>query len=290
MWWKKKKHIVVEETLSQEKTLKRIEQEKQVEIWKVKLDKVSIPKLETKLYALEEKMNRYSFMEFDSDIQEINNSIQELPDKERVLFNYEMGYKFSKSKKEFADYFSEGRFKDYPEMSYVETKNRVGLSFTLNTECLLYCAIYGDQLTQIPLNIEHPYYSKLENANIKYRGMVFDEYFSNVLLTGRNISLKDPYVLKDIIEKSTNQAISAFVQPLRFVKNSSENLGQMYKKIGFDETADFYFDIKKMVDNGNIGKVKETLDEMLPDKGENVLDIYYKNYMEHCKNDRTCIK
>lgn len=229
-------------------------------------------------------------MEFDSDIQEINNSIQELPDKERVLFNYEMGYKFSKSKKEFADYFSEGRFKDYPEMSYVETKNRVGLSFTLNTECLLYCAIYGDQLTQIPLNIEHPYYSKLENANIKYRGMVFDEYFSNVLLTGRNISLKDPYVLKDIIEKSTNQAISAFVQPLRFVKNSSENLGQMYKKIGFDETADFYFDIKKMVDNGNIGKVKETLDEMLPDKGENVLDIYYKNYMEHCKNDRTCIK
>lgn len=95
-----------------------------------------------------------------------------------LLFNYEMGYKFSKSKKEFADYFSEGRFKDYPEMSYVETKNRVGLSFTLNTECLLYCAIYGDQLTQIPLNIEHPYYSKLENANIKYRGMVFDEYFS----------------------------------------------------------------------------------------------------------------
>lgn len=224
---------------------KRIEQENLLKDWKIKLEKVSIPALETELYALEKRMNQYSLMEFDSDIQKITDLIEKLPDRERLLFNYEMGYKFSKSKQEFSEYFSEGLFKNYPEMGYVETNNSVGLSFTASTECLLYCAVYGDQITQIPLNKEHPYYYKLKSARIEHREMIFNEYCSNILLTGKNISLKDPYVLKDIIKISSNRAICALVQPLSFTNSECENLGQVYRKIGFDETADFYFDIKR---------------------------------------------
>lgn len=163
-------------------------------------------------------MNQYNLMEFDVDIQNIESIIDALPNKERLLFNYDMGYKFSKSNEEFAQYFSEGHFTNYPEMSYVETKNSVGLSFNANKNCLLYCAVYGDQLTQIPLNVEHPYYDKLKDANIRYRGGVFDEYYSNILLTGKNISLSNPYVLKDIIKLSSNQAILSFLHPLYFTK------------------------------------------------------------------------
>lgn len=282
MFWKKKKSIVVEESTSEKKSLKRIEQEDLLKDWKIKLEKVSIPALETELYALEKRMNQYSLMEFDSDIQKITDLIEKLPDRERLLFNYEMGYKFSKSKQEFSEYFSEGLFKNYPEMGYVETNNSVGLSFTASTECLLYCAVYGDQITQIPLNKEHPYYYKLKSARIEHREMIFNEYCSNILLTGKNISLKDPYVLKDIIKISSNRAICALVQPLSFTNSECENLGQVYRKIGFDETADFYFDIKKRTDKGEVAKIKDILDEMLPDNRENILDTFYESYIEQC--------
>ena len=90
MFWKKKKSIVVEESTSEKKSLKRIEQENLLKDWKIKLEKVSIPALETELYALEKRMNQYSLMEFDSDIQKITDLIEKLPDRERLLFNYEM--------------------------------------------------------------------------------------------------------------------------------------------------------------------------------------------------------
>lgn len=163
-------------------------------------------------------MNQHSLIEFDEDIQNIKSIIAALPDKEKLLFNYDMGYKFSKSNEKFAQYFSEGHFTNYPEMSYVKTKNDIGLSFTTNKNCLLYCVIYGDQLTQIPLNIEHPYYNELLKANIKYRGLIFDEYSSDILLTGKNISLKDPYVLKEIMLLSNNHAFYSFFQPIIFTK------------------------------------------------------------------------
>jgi hypothetical protein len=226
-------------------------------------------------------MNQYSLMELDEDIQNIENIIDALPDKERLLFNYDMGYKFSKSSEEFAQYFSEGRFTNYPEMSYVETKNSVGLSFTANKNCLLYCTVYGDQLTQIPLNVEHPYYDKLKEANIGYRGGVFDEYHSNILLTGKNISLSNPYVLKDIIKLSSNQAILFFLHPLHFTKNECKNLGEIYRKIGFFETAEFYRDIVNVKNKGK--DIKQVIDEILPDKNENILDTYYLSYIDMCK-------
>lgn len=167
------------------------------EVFKKDRTRKSVKRLENKIresvyssirdrvICIRKRMNQYSLMEFDSDIQKITDLIEKLPDRERLLFNYEMGYKFSKSKQEFSEYFSEGLFKNYPEMGYVETNNSVGLSFTASTECLLYCAVYGDQITQIPLNKEHPYYYKLKSARIEHREMIFNEYCSNILLTGK---------------------------------------------------------------------------------------------------------
>ena len=281
MFWKKKRAFGKVD-VSQKKSVKRIEQEKMLRNWKIKLEKVSIPELETKLYTLEKKMNQYCFKEFDSDIQKIADLIEHLPDTEWLLFNQEMGYKFSKSKKEFAEYFSEGWYINYPEMSYVEAEAGAELSFTLGTDNLLYCAMYGDQLTQIPLNIEHPYYNKLSNAQFKYKGMIFGEYCGNILLTGMNISLKDPYVLKHLIKVSSDLAICNFVR-FSYVNKRGENLGQVYRKIGFEETADFYFDIKKWVDKGKTAEIKGILDEIFPDNGNNVLNSFYESYMEQCR-------
>lgn len=220
MFWKRKKTGI-----TKEKSIKRLEQEKIINDWRTRLKKIYIPSLENALSNLEKKMNQYSLMEFDEDIQNINNIIAVLPDKERLLFNYDMGYKFSKSSKEFIQYFSEGHFINYPEMSYVETKNDVGLSFTANKNCLLYCTVYGDQLTQIPLNVEHP---------------------------------------------------------LQFTNNECKNLGEIYRKIGFFETAEFYRDIINAKDKGQ--DIKQAIDEILPDENENMLDAYYFNYINMCKN------
>ncbi len=87
---------------------------------------------------------------------------------------------------------------------------------------------------------------------------------------------------EDIIKISSNRAICALVQPLSFTNSECENLGQVYRKIGFDETADFYFDIKKRTDKGEVAKIKDILDEMLPDNRENILDTFYESYIEQC--------
>lgn len=86
MFWKIKKSVITEP-----KNIKRLEQEKIINDWKIKLKKISIPTLESALSDLEKKMNQYSLMEFDEDIQNIESIINSLPDKEKLLFNYDMG-------------------------------------------------------------------------------------------------------------------------------------------------------------------------------------------------------
>ncbi len=276
MFWKKKNNI------TEEKFVNRSGQEKKIINWKIKLRKISFPKLEDMLNNLEKKINKCSLMELNEDIQKIEILIEKMPVKEKILFNYDMGYKFSKSKKEFTQYFSEGHFINYPEMSYVETSNNVGFSFTASKNCLLYCAIYGDQLTQIPLNIEHPYYDKLNDAVVGYRGGIFEEYYSNILLTGKNISLSNPYVLKEIIKLSSDRAIRSFFRPLLFTNNRCKDLGEIYRKIGFVETSDFYRDLSNVNDKGQ--EVKQVIDKILPNKNESILDTQYLYYINQCKN------
>lgn len=57
MFWKIKKSVITEP-----KNIKRLEQEKIINDWKIKLKKISMP-------TLEKKINQYSLMEFDEDIQ-----------------------------------------------------------------------------------------------------------------------------------------------------------------------------------------------------------------------------
>lgn len=225
-------------------------------------------------------MNEYPLCEFCDQIQEIQVMISSLPIKERLLFKYDMGYKFSKSVECFRKYFAEGLFINYPEMSYVKAQDDTGLSFTVNKECLLMCAIYGDQLTQIPLNIEHPFYAMVTSACIGYRGLVFDEYYSDLLLTGKNISLKNPYVLKEIIKHSNTRYTYYF---FRTEVTPGSNICDIYKKIGYDETAEFCCDLKKILENKGWHEMMINIDKILPNDNIDILDIYYSKYIEECR-------
>lgn len=60
MFWKIKKSFITEQ-----KNIKRLEQEKIINDLKIKLKKISIPTLENALSDLEKKMNQYSLMEFE---------------------------------------------------------------------------------------------------------------------------------------------------------------------------------------------------------------------------------
>lgn len=225
-------------------------------------------------------MNEYPLCEFHDQIQEIQVMISSLPIKEQLLFKYEMGYKFSKSVECFRKYFAEGLFINYPELSYVKAQDDAGLSFTVNKECLLMCAIYGDQLTQIPLNVEHPYYSLIKSACMGYRGLVFDEYYSNLLLTGKNISLRNPYVLKEIIKYSNARYAYYF---FKAEVSHGRNICDIYKKIGYDETAEFCRDLKKILENKGWHEMMINIDKILPNDNIDILDIWYFKYIEECR-------
>lgn len=281
MFLERIKNVLLKNSKLQEKSEKRIEQEKMLYDWKRRIKRVSLPILETELDNLEKNMYRYPLNEFDEEIKKISEKISNLQDnKEKILLSYDIGYKFSKSKRELAEYFSEGLFISYPEMYYVEIQNEMELSFSMDKSCLLDCAVYGDQLTQIPLNIEHPYYHKLENAEIKHRGGMLDEYCSNILLTGKNISLKNPYVLKEVITLSDDRARFIFSQPLFHTKKKCKSLESIYREIGFVETADLCSDISKNINRGK--NIKTVIDEILPDKNGSVLDKLYLDYMDEC--------
>lgn len=142
------------------------------------------------------------------------------------------------------------------------------------------CAIYGDQLTQIPLNVEHPYYSLIKSAYIGYRGLIFDEYYSNLLLTGKNISLRNPYVLKEIIKYSNARYVYYF---FRTKVVYGWNICDIYKKIGYDETAEFCCDLKKILENKGWREMMINIDKILPDNNIEILDLYYSKYIEECR-------
>lgn len=92
------------------KIYKKIRTRRNTKQLESKIKKNIYTTLENVLSDLEKKMNQHSLIEFDEDIQNIKSIIAALPDKEKLLFNYDMGYKFSKSNEKFAQYFSEGHF------------------------------------------------------------------------------------------------------------------------------------------------------------------------------------
>lgn len=211
-----------------------------------------------------------------------NNKLQNL--NKFCITNHTIGYKFSKSSESLCEFFAENFYENYSEFKFVKARNDVGLSFTLNKSCLLSCAIYGNQLTQIVFNKEHPFYYKLSEAKINYRGLVFDEYYSNILLIGKNISINNPHLLKELIILSNPTAIIYFIN---FKTNKYNlNMGEIYKTINYYETADFYYSIRSMLikNNYNISYLKQNINNILGTSiNQSLLDFYYTEYFNNFK-------
>lgn len=163
--------------------------------------------------------------------------IQELTRKGKVF------YKFSKSREEFTENFAESFYRDYPENSIIKAGGYHGLSFCDDISKLLLCACYGDQLTQIIVDEESPYFEDMKEKMYKEPEEYgrFGEYVTYIVQTGKNYSLSDITVINELIQTSSNEALGAFL----YYTNLGKPIEQIYSDIGFSEAAEFVKNLKK---------------------------------------------
>ena len=257
-----------------EKSQERLEQEKQLDEYKKVSKRINNSGLNLLLRTVEEKMSNNPYMTFDMDFIDIKDYINNnLTDKDKFLLLNKV-YKFSKSNQEFTKYFAESHWYEYKEKQGYAYDNGKPLSVTTNAKRILFCAMYGDQVTIFENNPENKYYEQLKNADIKDIGTMFSEYQSDFLIINKNLSLSDPYVLKTILKTSDPYALRDYFN--RTVKGKT--FDQIYDEIGFSETAKFFRKAKECFDKYGL-KFCEKLDEILPDKDrDKMLDnfIYSK--------------
>ena len=173
-------------------------------------------------------------------------------------------YKFTKTDENFKNIFSENLYTNYPENSIINANSTYGLAFCDDISHLLYCAEYGNQLTQIIFDEDSKYFDDIIKYTTKNSGEYnrFHEYDSFIVQTGKNYSLKDPSVLNEIIQNSPPEAIRAFLH-----KNINEfSMVDIYDNIGFFETANFVKALKEkeaefLSNHTNLNSVYEEIKE-----------------------------
>lgn len=153
-------------------------------------------------------------------------------------------YKFSKSNESFTNMFYEHFYSAYPENSIIKAQNSHGLSFCADMQKLLGCAMYGDQITQIIIDKNSPYFNEILKTLRKEHEEYgrFGEYNSFIVQTGNNYSLSDPSVLNELIQVANDDSIDTFFHYTDFNKKKMEDI---YDDLGFHETANFIRQIRE---------------------------------------------
>lgn len=209
----------------------------------------------------------------------------------QLINNKHVFYKASKSNEEITQFFHEDFFYNYKEYSKNEAKHNYGMSTCGDLSKLCGCCIYGDQLTQVIIDPQNPFYEELskslrinESATIKEK---YAEIVSDFLIVGKNISLNDPYVLKDTFRLADKTALFTFFN-FRDERNFLP-IENVYRNLGFIQTADFVSKARKSFElnikiNNNIEAFRRDLENILPHK-ENAFtfeneEIYYEEHKE----------
>ena len=257
-----------EQTQELQKSRTRIIQENKLLKYKEKTKIIDNPEFLNLVTNLEEKMNQYPLMEFDDDFFKIKDFLDtKLDDKSYFLLNYDKVYKFSKSNYSLTEYFAESHWCEYDENRGYACDDNKPLSVTIDKKYLLFCAMYGDQLTVFVNNPKNKYYEQLKNADIVHIGSSVDEWTSTFLIIEKNLSLSNPYVLKEILKSSNYPAVMYYFNN----KLKGKSFGEIYKEIGFLETSNFFYDAKNAFQTMSFLNFKDKLDELLPDKEKSVM-------------------
>ena len=190
-----------------------------------------------------------------------------------LINNHPVCYKFSKSSETYTSLFQENHYISYPEFSVIQTNSQTKLSFITDVDKLLYVIVYGDQLTQIVFDKRHPFSEYLSISNIEYINPFWSEYHSNIVLTGYNISMKNPCILKEIIRCGTTNSI------INLFTNDRHNLSIIYRELKFFETAQFFIEAKKLFfQNGcRVDFLKAHLNDITIEKS-NIFSVNYSDF------------
>lgn len=208
----------------------------------------------------------------------------------QLINNKHVFYKASKSSEEITQYFHEDFFYNYKEYSKNESKHNYGMSTCGDMSKLCGCCIYGDQLTQVIIDPQNPFYEELskslrinESATIKEK---YAEIVSDFLVVGKNISLNDPYVLKDAFRLADRTSLFTFFNFRD--ERSFLPIENVYRNLGFNQTADFVDRVRKSFElnvkiNNNIEAFRHDLEIILPHRKNAFTFQNEENYYEENK-------
>lgn len=165
-------------------------------------------------------------------------------------------WKFSQSCEKIKS-SAESQFLDYPEHSIIIAKDpeHEFLSFT-SEENIGKCYMYGDQITQINIDLNDPEFQKIADTKLTYTGNGFGEFYAQKIYTGKNYSMRDPSNVAMVLRMSNTGAMMCFINGI-FGEQE-----QRFRKMGFKQSADMLAYIKNnyMYRSDDMLRLKEDLD------------------------------
>lgn len=164
---------------------------------------------------------------------ELGASIFEPKTLKDLAFTGKTYWKFSQSCKEIKS-SAESHFLEYPEYSIIIAQNpeRPFLSFT-SQEYIGNCHMYGDQITQINIDLNDPEFLKIADTELGHIGASLGEYYAQKIYTGKNYSMRDPSNVAMVLRMSNVIAMRCFI----WGSGSCENQVQRFRRMGFEQSA-----------------------------------------------------
>ena len=191
---------------------------------------------------------------------ELGESIFEPKTLKDLAFTGKTYWKFSQSCKGIKSSI-EPHFLEYPEHSIIIAQNpeHQFLSFT-SEENIGKCFMYGDQITQINIDLNDPEFQKIADTELSCPGSSLGEYRAQKIYTGKNYSMRDPSNVAMVIRMSNMSALRCFIWGL----GVGVDQVQRFRSMGFEQSADMLAYIKQNYKSNSedLQKLKKDLEEI----------------------------
>ena len=157
-----------------------------------------------------------------------------------LAFTGKTYWKISQSCKEIKSSI-ESHFLEYPEYSIIIAQNpeHQFLSF-VSEEDIGKCYMYGDQITQIIIDLNDSEFLKIADTKLGYTGSALGEYRAQKIYTGKNYSMRDPANVAMVLRMSNFSAMGSFIWGLGFGVDQV----QRFRRMGFEQSANMLAYIK----------------------------------------------
>ena len=144
-------------------------------------------------------------------------------------------YKISKSSPSVAKLCYEGHFKKYEPDTVVRSKDYF-LSF-VRGENVISCMVYGDQLTEIILDHNHPLFEEIADDEMESLSSGLGELRSRAVIAGKSYSLSEPETIEKIMLLASESKLKILSE---IDSDDMFSVARHLEKLGFYQSLEYW--------------------------------------------------